>query len=116
MTTSSGFAASPALVAAIAELTPRDGVGLDLGTGALTTANALGSRSRHVYSLEENAAFAARARAAAAAHIDVVHSPLSGGDYCYRYFGALDAIVVDGPRGDHRGGCLAWVPSLREGG
>jgi hypothetical protein len=116
MTTSSGFAASPGLVAAITELTPRGGFALDLGAGALTTANALAACCRRVYSLEENAAFATRARADAASHIDVIHSPLSGGDYRYRYFGPLDAIVVDGPRGDHRGGCLAWVPNLREGG
>ena len=115
-TTSSGFAASPALVAAITELTPSGSVGLDLGTGALTTANALAARCRRVYSLEEHTAFAAQARASAAKHIDVIHSPLASGDYRYRYFGPLDAIVVDGPRGDHRGGCLAWVANLREGG
>lgn len=112
----SDFSVGPDLVEAIRQMTPKNGFGLDLGAGNLFSASALADKCRQVFSLEENKQRVDSLLPGAAANLKVLYSPLENGNYPYQYFEQLDAIVVDGPRGHHRQGCLPWLANLRKGG
>lgn len=107
------FSIGIGLEEAIRQMAPGEGIALDLGTGNLISAMVLAEKCKQVFSLEEDEERAKKMSLATPSQIKVFHSPLQFGNYKYRYFGPLDVIVLDGPRGANRSGCLPWLLNLK---